>query len=171
AEAVEEALPAQDEALEPEAPAVAEVEPKEEPAPEVPPADVATWVPETQVEETVAVVESTPAAEAPSVTEAPSAPKPAERKRTTRTSARDQALLEEARAALKAGDIATAVKHYAKLIRRRRYLDEIIADLEQALVDYPVDVDLLQTLGDAYLRADRLSEALDAYNKAEALLR
>ena len=70
-----------------------------------------------------------------------------------------------------AGEVAVAVKHYTRLIRRKRFLAEVIADLEAALVRYPVDVDLLQALGDAYMRADRLREALEAYNKAEALLR
>ncbi len=79
--------------------------------------------------------------------------------------------LDAARTALASGDIAVAVKHYTRLIRRKYYLDEVIADLEEALVRYPVEVDLLQALGDAYMRADRLREALEAYNKAEALLR
>ena len=69
------------------------------------------------------------------------------------------------------GDLPLALKHYGRLIRRKYYLAEVIADLEAALVQYPVDIDLLQTLGDAYMRADRLREALEAYNKAEALLR
>jgi len=79
--------------------------------------------------------------------------------------------LEAARAALASGNIAAAVKQYTRLIRRKYYLEEGIADLEEALVRYPVEVDLLQTLGDAYMRADRLGDALEAYNKAEALLR
>ena len=79
--------------------------------------------------------------------------------------------LTAARDALEEGDITTAIKFYGKLISKKRYVSEVIVDLEQALIRYPVHVELWQTLGDAYARQDRLSEAMEAYNKAEALLR
>ena len=41
----------------------------------------------------------------------------------------------------------------------------------QALYRYPVEVAILQALGDAYMRANRLQDALDSYTKAEELLR
>jgi len=93
----------------------------------------------------------------------------ARKKKKSRLNTEQQ--LKAARSALEKGDLATALKFYAKLIRRKRYLDEIVADLEQALLRYPVHVEMWQTLGDAYARQDRLSDALEAYNKAEALLR
>jgi cytochrome c-type biogenesis protein CcmH/NrfG len=60
---------------------------------------------------------------------------------------------------------------YNKLIKKGKYLDETIRDLRESLYRYPVEVNIWQTLGDAYMRANRLQEALDAYNKAEELLR
>jgi len=69
------------------------------------------------------------------------------------------------------GDVTGAMKSYSKLIKKGKMLDEIIFDLREALYRYPVDVNILQTLGDAYMRADRLQEALDSYTKAEELLR
>jgi competence ComEA-like helix-hairpin-helix protein len=48
--------------------------------------------------------------------------------------------------------------------------DEIIADLEAAVEVEPNDAEIMQALGDAYMRADRLQEALDSYSKAEQLL-
>ena len=44
-------------------------------------------------------------------------------------------------------------------------------DLREATYRYPVDVNIWQSLGDAYMRANRLQDALDAYTKAEELLR
>ena len=60
---------------------------------------------------------------------------------------------------------------YQRLVRKGKHLDRIIADLQEALYRFPVEVDLWQLLGDAYMRADRLQEALEAYTKAEELLR
>jgi competence ComEA-like helix-hairpin-helix protein len=77
----------------------------------------------------------------------------------------------EAQAELTRGDIGNAMTSYGKLIKKGKMLDEIIFDLREALYRYPVDVTIMQTLGDAYMRADRLQEALDAYTKAEELLR
>jgi len=43
--------------------------------------------------------------------------------------------------------------------------------LRDAMYRFPVDVDIWQLLGDAYMRSNRLQDALDAYTKAEELLR
>lgn len=77
----------------------------------------------------------------------------------------------EAKSILATGDVGKAVEHLAKIIKRGQMLEEIIAELQEALYNYPVDFELWQTLGDAYLRANRLQEALDTYTKAEELLR
>jgi tetratricopeptide (TPR) repeat protein len=69
------------------------------------------------------------------------------------------------------GNIPGAMEGYGKLIKKGKLLDEIIFDLREALYRYPVEVTILQTLGDAYMRANRLQDALDAYTKAEELLR
>jgi tetratricopeptide (TPR) repeat protein len=79
--------------------------------------------------------------------------------------------LSQAQNELTRGNIPGAMENYGKLIRKGKMLDEIIFDLREALYRYPVEVAILQTLGDAYMRANRLQEALDSYTKAEELLR
>ncbi len=69
------------------------------------------------------------------------------------------------------GDIPAALEHFGKLIKKGKWLEEIVRDLRDALYRYPVEVTIWQTLGDAYMRENRLQEALDAYTKAEELLR
>ena len=80
-------------------------------------------------------------------------------------------VLATARSELSANNVPGALASYDKLIKKARYLDEVIYDLREALYRYPVDVSLWQSLGDAYMRANRLQDALDAYTKAEELLR
>ena len=80
-------------------------------------------------------------------------------------------MLNQAKAELDRGDIPEALLHYGKLIKRGKNLEEIIRDLSDSLYRYPVEVNIWQALGDAYMRANRLKEALDAYNKAEELIR
>ena len=79
--------------------------------------------------------------------------------------------LSNAQAELGRGNISTALGIYDKLIRKGKFLEEIIRDLRDALYRYPVEVSIWQALGDAYMRGNRLQEALDAYTKAEELLR
>jgi tetratricopeptide (TPR) repeat protein len=80
-------------------------------------------------------------------------------------------ILAMAREELSQNNVNGALGSYGKLIKKARYLDEVIYDLREALYRYPVDVNLWQSLGDAYMRANRLQDALDAYTKAEELLR
>jgi hypothetical protein len=80
-------------------------------------------------------------------------------------------ILGSARTELSRSNIPGALDTYAKLIKKGRFLDEIIHDLRDALYRYPVEVSIWQSLGDAYMRANRLQDALDAYTKAEELLR
>ena len=80
-------------------------------------------------------------------------------------------VLTEAKGELDRGDIPTALKHYGKLIKKGKHLEEAIRDLSESLYRYPVEVGIWQTLGDAYMRSNRLKEALEAYNKAEELIR
>jgi len=80
-------------------------------------------------------------------------------------------VLGQARNELNRSNIPGALETYSKLIKKGRYLDEVIFDLREALYRYPVEVSIWQTLGDAYNRANRLQDALDAYTKAEELLR
>jgi len=81
------------------------------------------------------------------------------------------ALLKQARNDLSGSNIAGALETYARLIKKGRFLEDVIHDLRDALYQYPVDVSIWQSLGDAYMRSNRLQDALDAYTKAEELLR
>jgi tetratricopeptide (TPR) repeat protein len=80
-------------------------------------------------------------------------------------------MLGTARSELSRSNIPGALESYARLIKKGRYLDEVIYDLREALDRYPVEVSIWQSLGDAYMRSNRLQDALDAYTKAEELLR
>lgn len=81
------------------------------------------------------------------------------------------AVLGLARNELSRSNVPAALESYGKLIKKGRFLDEVIYDLRDTLYRYPVDVSIWQSLGDAYMRANRLQDALDAYTKAEELLR
>ena len=81
------------------------------------------------------------------------------------------AILGSARNELSRSNIPAALDTYAKLIKKGRFLDEVVHDLREALYRYPVEVNIWQSLGDAYMRSNRLQDALDAYTKAEELLR
>jgi uncharacterized protein Smg (DUF494 family) len=80
-------------------------------------------------------------------------------------------ILGSARTELSRSNIPGALETYGKLIKKGRFLEEVIYDLREALYRYPVEVSIWQTLGDAYMRANQLQDALDAYTKAEELLR
>ena len=71
---------------------------------------------------------------------------------------------------LSKGDISAAMDKYDKLIKKGKRINEIITDLETADQAEPNNPEILQVLGDAYMRADRLQEALDTYSKVEQLL-
>lgn len=82
-----------------------------------------------------------------------------------------QQLLTQARGALDENQVETAVETYMQLIQSGANLDEVTQDLKTALFRYPMQIELYQALGDAYLKTDRLQEALDTFTKAEELLR
>jgi hypothetical protein len=80
-------------------------------------------------------------------------------------------ILGQARNDLAGSNLNNALESYNRLIKKGRFLDEVIFDLRDALYRFPVDIDVWQSLGDAYMRANRLQDALEAYTKAEELLR
>ncbi len=96
---------------------------------------------------------------------------PATRKGTGMLTQTVDIVLGQARNELGRSNIPGALETYTKLIKKGRYLDEVIFDLREALYRYPVEVSIWQALGDAYMRGNRLQDALDAYTKAEELLR
>jgi competence ComEA-like helix-hairpin-helix protein len=83
----------------------------------------------------------------------------------------DAAILSEARKAFDEGNVEAALASYTHLVRKDFQLDQIISDLQERTYRFPMDINIWQTLGDAYVRTDKLQEALEAYTKAEELLR
>ncbi len=75
-----------------------------------------------------------------------------------------------AREAILTGDLSGALEQYTGLIQQKRYLIDIVRDLQDAVAVNPRDLDLWQVLGDAYMREDQVQAALEAYTKAEQLL-
>ncbi|MBC8508016.1 MAG: tetratricopeptide repeat protein [Anaerolineales bacterium] len=116
------------------------------------------------------VASSAPAAEAPIeletkpsiVTITPEAPEDAEDEH--------HAVQIGAQEKLSKGDISGAMEEYEQLIKKGKRIDAIINDLEASDQAVPDNPEILQALGDAYMRADRLQEALDTYSKVEQLL-
>ena len=96
---------------------------------------------------------------------------PVARKSTGMSDVPVDPVLGSARAELSRSNIPGALETYGKLIKKGRFLEEVIYDLRDALYRYPVEVSIWQSLGDAYMRANQLQDALDAYTKAEELLR
>ena len=158
----------------------------EEPAPVEEPPAPAPKVEEQPAPEPVAQVPAPAPVEPepePKPESKPEPPAPAEREpyrepvtrsrsgMTGMLSAAQEPLLVEAQNELTRSNIPAAMAIYGKLIKKGKMLDEVIFDLREALYRYPVEVAILQTLGDAYMRANRLQDALDSYTKAEELLR
>jgi tetratricopeptide (TPR) repeat protein len=131
----------------------------------MPAAPVTETAPPPQPQATKAAAQPSEAASAPAKKKAGTTRRP---KGDGQTNAN---ALNQAKAELDRGDIPTALGHFGKLIKKGKFLEEIIAELSDSLYRYPVEVGIWQTLGDAYMRANRLKEALDAYNKAEELIR
>ncbi|MCJ7734303.1 MAG: helix-hairpin-helix domain-containing protein, partial [Anaerolineales bacterium] len=97
-------------------------------------------------------------------------PEPAERpKPLADIPAEDR--LTKARSLVNESKLEEALKQYDVLIKKKKSVDLIIEDLIQISTDHPLDIYVIKTLGDAYMRVDKLDQALEAYSKAEDLLR
>jgi tetratricopeptide (TPR) repeat protein len=96
-------------------------------------------------------------------------PKPAPKPVAQDTSVEERFQL--AKVLIAESQISEALEHYAFLIKKKKSVPQVIEHLIQAAADNPVDISILKTLGDAYMRLDKLDEALAAYSKAEELLR
>jgi hypothetical protein len=171
--------PVESKPLEPEAqlpqpepePAMAQtLTPPPQPEPEPVMAQAEIQPPQPEVAEVVSIIEEKIAAvQEP---EKPVAPRRERKpKGTGRLSMPLDPILGQARSELSSSSLSSALENYARLIKKGRFLDEVIYDLRDALYRFPVDVNIWMFLGDAYMRANRLQDALDAYTKAEELLR
>jgi len=79
--------------------------------------------------------------------------------------------LEKANRYLESGNLEESIAIFDELIDGSFELDQIIYNIQNALDHhFPIDINLWQALGDAYLKNNQLQNALDAYSKAEDLL-
>ncbi len=101
----------------------------------------------------------------------PTAPKVSVKVEQPQPKDEDEARLFEGRSLLLEGNLPEAVSRYSRLIQDGSYLAEVIQDLQEAVFSHPVEIDLWQLLGDAYMQNDQLQDSLDAYTRAEQLLR
>jgi len=76
----------------------------------------------------------------------------------------------QAREHLSAGYVEQSLGIYDQLIRAKKHLTWVIEDLSEASNQYPTELYVWQSLGDAYLRAEQASQALQSYIRAEKLL-
>jgi tetratricopeptide (TPR) repeat protein len=130
------------------------------PTPEPEPVDVVAMI-----EEKISMQAAEPEKPAPPV-------KP--RKEPTKpkgTGALTDPVLGQARGELSRSNLPAALDSYDRLIKKGRFLEDVIYDLREASYRFPVEVSIWQSLGDAYMRSNRLQDALNAYTKAEELLR
>ena len=67
-------------------------------------------------------------------------------------------------------DWDAALVNYEKLISARRFLPEIVADLEPLAEQDVEPARVFHMLGDAYMQQDKLDEALDMYRRARQSL-
>jgi Tfp pilus assembly protein PilF len=84
---------------------------------------------------------------------------------------KDSELLASAQALLAENSLDESMKQYSRLIKKGHLLVDVTKDLREATRRYPGEVNIWQTLGDAYMRSNHLADALDAYTKGEELLR
>jgi tetratricopeptide (TPR) repeat protein len=80
-------------------------------------------------------------------------------------------ILSEAQKLMGKGQIEESVAIYKAMIEEDTELDDVIKDLNDALLHHPIDTILWLTLGDAYMQKKEMQSALSAYAKAEEILR
>jgi tetratricopeptide (TPR) repeat protein len=116
-------------------------------------------------------LEEEPTAMAPPLESKPD-PKPPKPKPVKKPSKTDnfEELLVTAKTMISDRQISEATSIYAKLVKKKKFLDEVIEDLQKASLDHPLEISIQKTLGDAFMQKDMLDQALEAYSKAEDLL-
>ncbi len=145
---------------------IEEVEDDELPAEEqeIKPVEASDWVPEIELDESEMVAGEPAGEDIPEeVIDEEIAPVELE--------AVEAEGLGETRRFFRDGDLSSAGDLIKKAIRKGKNLPEVIEVLEEGLADHPIDVNLWQLLGDAFMRQDKLAEAMEAYTNAEDLLR
>lgn len=105
-----------------------------------------------------------PAAETIVARQAPPSGEPAARPAASQPPSADPGL-QTARQALAGGDRYQAASAYGKLVKAKRQIETVVADLEAELKRDPDSPQLWQVLGDAYMRQNRAKDAVRAYNR------
>lgn len=113
------------------------------------------------------IVEPSVETTAPPVEPSPPRPKPPKK---PSAGSNFEEILVTARTRLNEKQIKAAVEEYKLLIKKKKFLGEVIDDLKKATLDHPLEILIHQTLGDAFMKKDMLDDALEAYSKAEDLL-
>ena len=113
-----------------------------------------------------------PEPQQPPVPEPDPEPAPPQKKPAKKPAAKAnfEEVLVTARARINERKVDQAAEQYSLLIKKKKFLTEIIEDLKQAALDFPLEIAVYQTLGDAFMQKDMLDKALEAYSKAEDLL-
>ena len=75
----------------------------------------------------------------------------------------------EARNDFQQGRLEDAQYKYSQLIKSQTFISTTIQDLQEIVKKYPEDAKSWQNLGDAYLRNHQIKEAMEAYSQAEKL--
>jgi tetratricopeptide (TPR) repeat protein len=143
-----------------------------EAAPEIPLEEIAPppaveqvpGVAEIEMPEPLKEAVAPPAPEIPAV-EAPSGPFAAERVYLKDHPRDYTAWLTLAQALWQATERQEALEAYTRVIRAGKFLDKVIADLEECVIQWP-DASTQRALGDAYMKDGRLQEALSVYRRA-----
>jgi competence ComEA-like helix-hairpin-helix protein len=78
--------------------------------------------------------------------------------------------VKHARNTLLDGDVDQAIQEYSEIMKTGEFTTMVIQDLLEATQQHPNDIDLWQTLGEAFLHLNQVQDALKAYIKAEELL-
>ncbi len=79
--------------------------------------------------------------------------------------------LDSIKTAIDKKEINIALTMIVKLIHKNESIDELIQIMEDLLPHDPMNISLLQTLGDAELKSNRLEKAMEYFTKAEKLIR
>ncbi len=67
--------------------------------------------------------------------------------------------------------LETTLQEASQKIQNKQDLESVRDTIIQLTQDHPADVQVWQTLGDAYFKNNQIQQAIDAYAKAEALLK
>ncbi len=122
------------------------------------------WPPASEEEaQAMQAAAETPAA--PQFKQPKPEPKPRPARRRTGRAEPPETRLVNARARMMEGNAEQALDLYEGLIERGQFVDDVVADLEEASERSP-DRRVLRVLGDGYMQQDRLQRALDTYRKA-----